>query len=155
MTQADLAGKCEVSRAAVAQWEAAEPENRTKPTTEHLMAIAKATAVPLEWLLNDASTLDELWRLTGEFGERPSLSSPAPARQAPAADVLPDMRQGEHLFLFAQTPEQAAAKLKTAADEMPGAKVHLVLVGVDAAVHTAATPADALSRVVQVLTQSK
>lgn len=142
MTQADLAVRCHVSRGAVALWEAAEPEHRTKPTTDHLIAVSKATGVPLEWLLNDASNLDDIWRLNGEFGDG----------RAKQQDVLPDLRQGEHLFLFAQTPEQIAAKLEQIAAEPASTKTHLVLVGASATVHTAATPAEALGLVVQVLT---
>lgn len=148
MTQADLATQCGVSRGAVALWEAAEPEHRTKPTTDHLIAISKATGVPLEWLLNDASDLDEIWRLNGEFGGR------APPAKPTAGDVLPDLRQGEHLFVFAQTAEQIEAKLKALAQEPPTTKTHLVIVGASAAVHTVATPADALAAVVQILTTS-
>lgn len=113
------------------------------------MKIAGATGVPIEWLLNDASKLEDVWRLTGEFGDRPPSAVSAEAQR----DALPDMRQGEHLFLFAANEEQLAAKMRALADEPATTKRHLVLVGVDAAVHTAATPADALARVVEVLTQ--
>ena len=143
LTQAQLAAMCGVSRGAVALWEAEEPEHRTKPTTDHLIAMAKATGVPLEWLMNDASELDALWRLGGEFGDA--------QRQSPPRDVLPDLHQDGHLFLFAQTPEQISTKLEQARAAGPGAKVHLILVGASATVHMAATPADALSAVVRVL----
>lgn len=150
MTQADLAKHCGVSRGAVALWEAAEPEHRTKPTTDHLIAVSKATRVPLEWLLNDASDINAVWRLNGEFG------APAPVVAAnepePVPDVLPDVRQGDQLFVFAQTPQQIAAKLAQLTHEPPETKAHLILVGHDAKVHTAATPADALAAVVRVLT---
>jgi transcriptional regulator with XRE-family HTH domain len=143
LTQLDLATRCNVSRGAVALWESAEPEHRTRPTTEHLINVAKTTGVPLEWLLNDVSDLDAIWRLNGEYGDR-----------RPPTDVLPDLRQSGHLFVFAQTAEQIAAKLAVLADEPPETTKHLILVGVDAAVHTAKTPADALSAVVRQLTDS-
>lgn len=142
LTQLDLASRCNVSRGAVALWEAAEPEHRTRPTTDHLITVAKATGVPLEWLLNDASELDAIWRIGGEFGGA-----------HPPANVLPDLRQGGRTFVFASTPEQIAAKIKTLAAEPPGTACHLVLVGVEAQVHCAANPADALSVVVQQLTK--
>lgn len=148
LTQADLAGRCGVSRGAVALWEAAEPEHRTKPTTDHLIAISKVTKVPLEWLLNDASDLESIWRLTGEFG-----TDEPEHRSGPATDVLPDLRQNGHVFLFAQTPEQIARKLAQLTTEPDDLRKHLVLIGASATVHTAATPADALGAVVQVLTQ--
>lgn len=146
LTQQALAVMCGVSRGAVALWEAEEPEHRTKPTTDHLIATAKATGVPLEWLLNDASDLAELWRIGGEFGDAP--------RQGKTPDVLPDLSQDNHLFLFARTPEQIAAKLEQLRDVPPGVTPHLVIVGASATVHAAATPADALSAVVRILRES-
>lgn len=155
LTQQQLADACGVTRGAIALWEAAEPEHRTKPTTDHLLVLAKATGVPIEWLLNDAVDLNDVWRLTGEFGaSAPAPKAPTllPAPQ-PQPDVLPDLRQGEHLFLFAQTPEQVAAKLVQLAELPPDVRGHLVLIGVTAQVHAVATPTDALSTVVQLLTQ--
>ena len=150
LTQADLAAKCGVSRGAVALWEAEEPEHRTKPSTEHLIALSKATNVPLEWLLNDASKLEDLWRLGAEFGDgirqtvTPSVTS----------DVLPDMLQDGHLFLFAKTPEQIAAKLAQLKDVPEGVTPHLILLNGHAQVHTASTPAEALSVVVSILSKT-
>ena len=146
LTQQDLANRCGVTRGAVALWESAEIEHRTKPTTDHLIAVSKATKVPLEWLLNDASDVNDVWRLTGEYGP--------PTTPAPPPDVLPDVRHGDHLFVFAQTPDQIAAKLAQIAGEPATTQAHLVLVGASAAVHTAANTAEALSAVVQVLTKN-
>jgi transcriptional regulator with XRE-family HTH domain len=153
LTQADLAKHCGVTRGAVALWEAAEPENRTKPTTDHLIVISKTTGAPLEWLLNDAADINALWKLTGEFGGvTPTAVVAEPPRVEP--DVLPDLRQGEHLFVFASTPNQIAAKLAALAAEPAATKTHLVLVGVAASVHAVSSPADALSLVVQTLTRA-
>lgn len=152
LTQADLANACGVTRGAVALWEAAEPEHRTKPTTDHLITIAKTTGAPLEWLLNDVADLNALWKLTGEFGG--ATGSVHVVAPAPEPDVLPDLRQQDHLFLFAQTPAQIAAKMAQMAAEPEATKVHLILIGVKGTVHTAASPADALSSVVKVLTSS-
>lgn len=146
LTQSALALQCGISRGAVALWEAEEPEHRTKPTTDHLIAVAKVTGVPLEWLMNDASELDAIWRLNGEFGDAP--------RQSKGQDVLPDLSQDGQLFLFASTAEQLAAKLEQIKAAPPGVKPHLILVGTDAQVHVAATPADALSAVVRILRES-
>lgn len=154
LTQLDLSKACGVSRGAVAQWESAELEHRTKPTTDHLISIAKTTKVPLEWLMNDASDPNAIWRLTGEFGGEPVHAPVHSPVHAPVHDVLPDMRQNGHLFVFAQTPEQIAAKLAQIAAEPPETQAHLVIIGASATVHTVATPADALSAVVQVLTKA-
>lgn len=154
LTQAQLAVECGVSRGAVALWEAEESEHRTKPTTDHLIAISKATGVPLEWLMNDASQLDSIWRLGGEFSDDKRQAAAPAAPALPPADVLPDLLQDGHLFLFAQTPEQVAAKLELAKTAPPGVQPHLVLIGTTATVHTAETPAAALSAVVRLLTKS-
>lgn len=159
LTQADLAGKCGVSRGAVALWEAEEPEHRTKPTTDHLLAISSATGVPLEWLLNDASKLEDIWRLGSEFGDaqgQPVTRSGKPLPPSVTPDVLPDMLQDGHLFLFAKTPEQIAAKLAQLHAAPPGVTPHLILIngGSQTQVHTAGSPADALSVVVRVLTKA-
>lgn len=152
LTQSDLASKCGVSRGAVALWEAEEPEHRTKPTTDHLLAVSSATGVPLEWLLNDASRLEDIWRLGAEFGDAQRHNPPPAGTQ----DVLPDLLQQGHLFLFAQTPEQIAAKLAHLQTVPEGITPHLILLGggTKAQVHTADSPADALSVVVRVLTQT-
>lgn len=146
LTQQDLADRCAVTRGAVALWEAAEPEHRTRPTTEHCITVAKTCGVPLEWLLNDASDLETIWRLGGEFGQR----------QASAADVLPDLQQAGYLFVFAATPDQVASKVKQLAALPPDeqARAHLILIGTAATVATAASPTDALASVVRFLTKS-
>ena len=154
LTQQDLADACSVTRGAVGQWEAAEIEHRTKPTTEHLITVARVTRVPLEWLLNDTSDLNALWRLNGEFGASRAADGARPAAND-SSDVLPDLPQGEQLFVFAQTPEQIARKFAQLAALPSGVKGHLILVGCSAQVHTAATPADALSAVVQVLLNNR
>lgn len=158
-TQMQLAQCCGVSRAAVALWEAAEPEHRTKPTTDHLVHIAKCTTVPLEWLLNDASDLNDVWRLAeyspGRFlptdTGAPSIAGPVTGPRTPP-DVLPDFQADGTLFCFAATPEQFAAKLHQIAGRTDA---HLVLIGVSATVSCAATPAAALAQVVQALAAQK
>ena len=155
MTQQDLADKVGVSRGAVALWEAAEPEHRTKPTTEHVVKIASVTRVPLEWLLNDASDLNAIWRLTSEFGDPGrALSAPsaAPPPASPPPDVLPDLEQHGHLFVFAATPEHLVHKLQRLAQHADPSKAHLILVGSAAAnLHAVASPTDALAKVVEIL----
>lgn len=155
LTQADLASRCGVSRGAVALWEAAEPEHRTRPTTDHIVTIAKVCNVPLEWLLNDTSDINALWRLSGEFGPAPV---PAPLVNGNGnGDVLPDLRQAGHLFVFAhaQQPAQVVAKLAQLANEPSTLRKHLILIGTDADISTVDTPTDALAQVVQLLTAQK
>lgn len=149
LTQQDLANKCGISRGAVALWEASEPEHRTRPTTDHLIRVADVCNVPLEWLLNDASELDAIWRLQGEFGDR----KPESRSRSDSDNVLPDLPQGRQLFVFAKTPEQISLKLEQLAKLPPETEGHLVVIGTKATVHSAETPADALSVVVRLITQ--
>lgn len=147
LSQQSLAELCHVSRGAVALWEAADPEHRTRPTAEHCLAIARACKVPIDWLLNDSSDLDAVWRIAAERGgDDPVASGGSP-------DVLPDLRQNGKLFLFAQTPDQLARKARQASRETPGT-AHLILIGQRAVVHSVATPADALAAVVEILTRT-
>lgn len=157
LTQSDLAAKCGVTRGAVALWEAAEAEHRTRPTTEHLITVSDVTGVPLDWLLNDAADLEAVWRVGMEFNDarRAPGTSPRPAKAAPVAhNSLPDLLQNGHLFVFANTPEQASDKLAQLLVTSTTAKKHLVLISPDEInLHTVDTATEALSFVVHFLTQ--
>lgn len=162
MTQSDLAQACAVTRGAVALWEAEQPEHRTRPTIEHLMQIARVTSVPLDWLMNDASRLDELWQLAVETGA-PGLQhlarpAAAPAPTAPPDDPLPELRHGDDLFVFAQaTASSIAQKVERLAAEPASTRTHLIVVAQGRAasampsVHVATSAADALATVVRML----
>lgn len=155
LTQQDLASKCGVSRGAVALWEAAEPEHRTKPSTGHLLKVAETTGAPIEWLLNDASDVNAIWRLAGEFsgGQAVEAERKNWKNRASDHDVLPDLRQEGHLFVFAQTPEQIARKLMQLQSEPAELNKHLVVVGTAGLhLHLADSPTDALAAVVRQLT---
>lgn len=62
LRQQDIAEACGVSRGAVAQWEYEDPLKRTTPSIDQMKATAKATGVPLEWLLSDSSNLGDIWQ---------------------------------------------------------------------------------------------
>lgn len=146
LTQREVAIAVGLTRSAVAQWEAAEVEQRTKPSAEHLIVISKLTRAPLEWLMNDSSLIDDLWKLAATNDTSlPGAGPGAPPQRVP--DILPDVRQGDQLFCFAQSPEQVAAKLAQLAGEEARVEKHLILVGVRAEVSSVATLADALSLV--------
>lgn len=142
LTQLDLAKSCGVSRGAVALWESSDAEHRTTPTTHRLISFSKATGVPLAWLMGDESKLDSLWSLYGAPEDKAKASS----------DVLPDLRQNGHLFVFAQTAEQITAKVLQLAAEPAGTKTHLIVVGSSPQLHAAPTAAEALATVVRILT---
>lgn len=63
LTQAQVAAACGVTRAAVAYWESGDPKNRTHPSVDQLMTLAKLARVPPEWLLDDKATPDEVWKV--------------------------------------------------------------------------------------------
>lgn len=143
LTQREVALAVGLTRSAVAQWEAAEPEQRTRPSVEHLMVISKLTKAPLDWLMNDASKLEDLYKLAAT-NDGAAPSGPAPPR---VPDFLPDVRQGDQLFCFAQTPEQVAAKLAQLAGDTADLERHLILVGVPADVFQVGSLAEALALV--------
>lgn len=144
LTQREVAIAVGLTRSAVAQWEAAEVDQRTRPSVEHLIVVSKLTKAPLEWLMNDASRLDDLYKLAATNDA--ALAAPA---QAPpkVPEVLPDVRQGEQLFCFASSPEQVQAKLAQLANEEPSLEKHLILVGVKVELKQVASLSEALAYV--------
>lgn len=93
-------------------------------------------------------------RLVGQRLHRTKRARALPTPSTP--DVLPDLLQDGHLFLFAKTPEQIAAKLAQLHEAPQGVTPHLILIdgGSQAQVHTAGSAAEALSVVVRVLTKA-
>ncbi len=149
LTQLGLAKACGVTRGAVALWESALPEHRSRPSLEHMQTISQACGVPFDWLMNDDADMNAY---------RPDRILPAvrgPTTLALNANNLPDLRQKNHLFVFAQTAEQIAAKLKQIAALPPGIQAHLVLIGAPAVdVRTVSNASDALAAAVQILTHA-
>lgn len=145
MTQLDLAKACGVSRGAVALWESSIPAHRTKPSTEHLVSVAKATGASLEQLLEAAGE-----NAKQEYSTiRSNVEALAPPREPSG---LPDLRQNRHLFCFAHTPEDLPAKIATLMAAPEDVQRHLVLVGMSMAIHTVPSASEGLSLVVRELT---
>lgn len=84
LRQEDVRQVTGVSRSAVAQWEAEEPEKRTTPSIEQVRAVAKLAKIPLEWLLNDGADLDDIWRIGGLAAPAPEPGRGASAHMAAA-----------------------------------------------------------------------
>lgn len=55
MSGESFGAELSVTKAAVSQWESAEPAKRTTPDLQKLMNMARLHKVPLDWLLDDAS----------------------------------------------------------------------------------------------------
>lgn len=81
MRQQDIAELTGVSRGAVAQWESADPANRTRPSVVQIQAISRKTRVPLDWLLSDESDPGQLW-VTPNTTERRAAPAQDPSRLA-------------------------------------------------------------------------
>lgn len=143
LTQTDIATAVGVTRSAVAQWEAAEQQHRTRPSAEHIIIISKMTHAPLDWLMNDSSVLEDIYKLAS-LSDAKTLETVEFTNHL-AADVLPDLRHGNQLFLFAQTPEQAARKVALARAANSKQKVFLIFVGLHATVNSVDTPSEALA----------
>lgn len=63
LTQDQVADRLGISRAAVAQWEAIDPEKRTTPSRLNLLRFSDASGAPIEWLNDDRAELDAtLWK---------------------------------------------------------------------------------------------
>lgn len=89
MTQAQLAAACGVTRSAYAFMESKDPNARSRPSAEQVMAIARLTKVPVEWLMNDAVDPGEVWKIGVISGSGPR---PAQAAQQHAAGPHPHRR---------------------------------------------------------------
>lgn len=72
LTQEELGERLEVSKAAVAQWEAKDEEKRTLPTIANLIRIRRETGVSMDWLMDDSANADEII-----FANHPELSDQA------------------------------------------------------------------------------
>jgi transcriptional regulator with XRE-family HTH domain len=79
LRQADLAKAAGVTRSGYAFWETPDDASRTVPNVVQINAIAAATKVPVEWLLDDSVDISDLWKR--EFIQQ----APAPAAPAPPA----------------------------------------------------------------------
>lgn len=164
LTQTDLGRACGVSRSAVAFWESETAEQRTRPTLEHMVTISTSTGAPLEWLMNDASRLEDLLHVA-EAPARPAGAAQAapvsPGRPAPRSpDPLPELRHGDALFVFAHGDAQSIAqKLERLLAEPAGVRTHLIIVAPAGqaaptpSLHVAASPEEALAMTVQLISQ--
>lgn len=91
LRQEDVRQVCGVTRSAVAQWEAEDPDKRTQPSIDQIKAIAKLTKLPLDFLLNDNADPDDVWRM-GTFNKAaatPTMSSVYPAISPSVEGGLP------------------------------------------------------------------
>lgn len=157
LTQQVIADACGVSRTAVALWTSQDPDTRTTPSIPHLRSFAELTGVPMDWLLSDMSSPTEAYKYVVESADagdtvgRPTNGTPVSKPNGSATGVLPDIRQGDHVFCFAETPDQVAAKLQQLALD-PAPKKHLIVLNSSVEISTAADASAALSVVISKLT---
>lgn len=78
LTQAQLAAACGITRSGYAFFEASDPGSRSRPNTDQIMAIAKLTRVPIDWLLNDASEPGDVWKIGVVAGVAPKQQAQPP-----------------------------------------------------------------------------
>jgi transcriptional regulator with XRE-family HTH domain len=83
MTQAQLAAVCNVTRSGYAFFESSDDNARTRPNTDQIMAIAKLTKVPIEWLLNDTSDPGDVWKIGVVNGFAAKPIAPVSAHDCP------------------------------------------------------------------------
>lgn len=63
MTQAQLAAACGITRSGYAFFESKDPNSRSRPSAEQVMAVSRLTRVPIEWLMNDAADPGDVWKI--------------------------------------------------------------------------------------------
>lgn len=80
LTQAQLASVCNITRSGYAFFESSDDNSRTRPNTDQIMAIARTTRVPIEWLLNDTSDPGDVWKIgvVASVGPKQAMA-PAPS----------------------------------------------------------------------------
>lgn len=90
LTQAQLASVCNVTRSGYAFFESSDDNARTRPNTDQIMAIAKLTRVPIEWLLNDTSDPGDVWKIGVVNG---FAAKPPPPQNHSCPVKQPDRRE--------------------------------------------------------------
>lgn len=94
LTQAQLAAVCNVTRSGYAFFESSDDNARTRPNTDQIMAIAKLTKVPIDWLLNDASEPGDVWKIGVFAGSAPKpVATAGHAGTTPCLVRKPDRRE--------------------------------------------------------------
>lgn len=73
-TAEQVAVACGVTRPAVSLWESRMPENRSQPSTQHLVEIARLCGVSPQYLLDDSATTEDIYT----YGTVESIRSPRP-----------------------------------------------------------------------------
>lgn len=66
-TQEEIASACEVTRAAVNQWESEDPERNTSPKDHNLEAIAEITGYDYNWLRTGVDASGEVKDVQGAY----------------------------------------------------------------------------------------
>lgn len=103
LRQLDVSKPLGIHRTAVTLWESKNESQRTKPDLDQIKTLSALYRVPLEWLLSDASEIDDLERVSKNF--KPSSPAIDPARaleaftRAVEFEILtkrPDMADGFH-----------------------------------------------------------
>lgn len=109
LRQLDVAKACNVSRPAVAQWEAAEEEERTRPSIKEIQALSKLAKLPVEWLLNDNADPADVWQV----GRMANTPDPMPVRKTLPLPPAFESRMGEafrraiEFYVLQQRPDLA------------------------------------------------
>jgi len=121
LRQLDVAKACNVSRPAVAQWEAAEEEKRTRPSIKEIQALSKLAKLPVEWLLNDNADPADVWQV----GRMANTPDPMPVRKTLPLPPAFESRMGEafrraiEFYVLQQRPDLAPGFATRSAPSRP------------------------------------
>lgn len=72
MTQLQVSKRMNLSRGAIAQWEANDVGYRTQPSASQVQALAELYQVPAAYLLDDTAHADDVWGTMGRPGVAPN-----------------------------------------------------------------------------------
>lgn len=96
LTQAQIGDACGVTREAVSQWEAKDPDKRRNPGVPRLRVYERMTGAPLSWLLDDNANLEpETWGAVLSEPDPPGLMHSPDYIEIPVVHPRPGA-VGEH-----------------------------------------------------------
>ena len=92
MTQAELAERLEVTRAAVTQWESRDPVHRTQPSVANLRKVADVTKLPLTYFVEEKFRVIDLAHVRSLFAAGEWQDMPAVVESMPPGVTVPTIR---------------------------------------------------------------
>jgi len=97
-TQLDMAKIAGVTRSGYAFWETPDDDSRTRPNSDQIVAICKATKVPVEWLLDDKANVSDIWRDSRAIITQASAPRPEPTAEVYGSQIANSERAQQRFW---------------------------------------------------------